>query len=56
MHRKPPPPGPGFEYDNAPIHVGPGAWIAARAVVLRGVTIPADTLVPAGARFQNGDM
>jgi len=32
---------PTFEFDNAPIHVGDGAWVAARATVLRGVTIGA---------------
>ena len=30
---------PTFEFDNAPIDIGDDAWIAARAVVLRGVTI-----------------
>lgn len=30
---------PSFEFDNAPIHVGDGSWIAARATVLRGTTI-----------------
>lgn len=49
---------PTFEFDNGPISIGDGAWIAARATVLRGVrigekaTIPAATLVasdlPAG--------
>ncbi|OBF16607.1 DapH/DapD/GlmU-related protein [Mycobacterium sp. ACS4331] len=28
-----------FEFDNAPIEVGDAVWIAARATVLRGVTI-----------------
>lgn len=40
---------PTFEFDNGPIHVGSGAWVAARAVVLRGVTIGEDALVGAGA-------
>lgn len=30
---------PSFEFDNAPITIGDGAWVAARATVLRGVTI-----------------
>lgn len=40
---------PTFEYDNGPIHVGDGVWIAARAVVLRGVDVGPDALVGAGA-------
>ena len=28
-----------FEFDNGPIDIGAGAWIAARATILRGVTI-----------------
>lgn len=40
---------PTFEYDNAPIRVLDGAWIAARAVILRGVTIGRRALVGAGA-------
>jgi putative colanic acid biosynthesis acetyltransferase WcaF len=39
---------PTFEYDNAPITVKAGAWVAARASVLRGVTIGEGALVPAG--------
>jgi putative colanic acid biosynthesis acetyltransferase WcaF len=39
---------PAFAYDNAPIVVGAGAWVALRAIVLRGVVVPADGLVPAG--------
>jgi putative colanic acid biosynthesis acetyltransferase WcaF len=38
-----------FEYDNAPIRVMDGAWIAARAVVLRGVTVGQCALVGAAA-------
>ena len=30
---------PTFEFDNAPITIQDGSWIAARATVLRGVTI-----------------
>jgi putative colanic acid biosynthesis acetyltransferase WcaF len=40
---------PTFEFDNAPIHIGDGAWIAARATVLRGVKIGADAVVGATA-------
>ncbi len=45
---------PTFEYDNAPISVGAGAWIALRAVVLRGVHVPAGALAPAGAVISRG--
>jgi len=38
-----------FEFDNAPIVVQDGAWIAARATVLRGVTIGAGAVVGATA-------
>ncbi|WP_046530250.1 MULTISPECIES: acetyltransferase [Cellulomonas] len=38
-----------FEYDNAPVVVQDGAWVAARATVLRGVTIGADAVVGATA-------
>lgn len=40
---------PSFEFDNAPIVVGDGAWIAARATVLRGVTVGPDAVVGATA-------
>lgn len=40
---------PTFEFDNAPIIVGDGAWIAARATVLRGSTIGHDAVVGATA-------
>ena len=40
---------PTFEYDNAPIHIGDGAWIAVRATVLRGVTIGRNAVVGATA-------
>jgi putative colanic acid biosynthesis acetyltransferase WcaF len=40
---------PAFEFDNAPIHVGKGAWIAARATVLRGVTVGRRAVVGATA-------
>lgn len=58
---------PSFEYDNGPIRVGDGAWVAARALVLRGVRVgagatvgaaavvtrdvPAGATVPAGSRW-----
>lgn len=38
---------PVFEFDNAPIVVEDGVWIAARAVVLRGVTVGAHSVVGA---------
>lgn len=38
-----------FEFDNAPILIEDGAWVATRAVVLRGVTIGAGATVAAGA-------
>ncbi|TKV57351.1 putative colanic acid biosynthesis acetyltransferase [Nakamurella flava] len=38
-----------FEFDNAPIVVEDGAWIAARATVLRGVTIGREATVGATA-------
>ena len=40
---------PTFDFDNAPIEVGHGAWVAARAIVLRGVSVPSGATVPAGA-------
>ncbi|MEQ4518745.1 putative colanic acid biosynthesis acetyltransferase [Pseudarthrobacter sp. B907] len=36
-----------FEFDNAPIRVHDGAWIAARATILRGVTIGRGAVVGA---------
>jgi putative colanic acid biosynthesis acetyltransferase WcaF len=38
-----------FEFDNAPIVVEDGAWIAARATILRGVRIGAAAVVGASA-------
>lgn len=38
-----------FDFDNAPIVINDGAWIAARATVLRGVTIGEDAVVGATA-------
>ena len=40
---------PTFEFDNAPIRVEDGAWVATRAVVLRGVTVGAGAVVGAAA-------
>ncbi len=40
---------PTFEFDNAPIVIKDGAWIAVRATVLRGVTIGRDAVVGAAA-------
>ncbi len=40
---------PTFEFDNAPIEVHDGAWVAARGLVLRGVTVGEGALVGAGA-------
>lgn len=51
---------PAFEFDNAPVRVADGAWVALRATVLRGVTVGEGSVVgatalvtrdvPAGAR------
>lgn len=46
---------PTFEFDNAPITIGDGAWIAARATVLRGSTIGNDAVVGATA-LVSGDV
>lgn len=40
---------PTFEFDNAPIVVDDGAWVAARSTVLRGVTIGRDAIIGATA-------
>jgi putative colanic acid biosynthesis acetyltransferase WcaF len=40
---------PVFEFDNAPITIEDGVWIAARAMVLRGVTVGARSVVGAQA-------
>ncbi|WP_030174505.1 acetyltransferase [Streptomyces sp. NRRL S-813] len=38
-----------FEFDNGPIRLEPGSWVAARAVVLRGVTVGRSGVVGASA-------
>lgn len=38
---------PTFEFDNAPIVIEDGAWIAARATILRGSTIGHDSVIGA---------
>jgi putative colanic acid biosynthesis acetyltransferase WcaF len=40
---------PTFEFDNGPITLEDGSWVAARAVVLRGVTVGTGAVVGAGA-------
>jgi putative colanic acid biosynthesis acetyltransferase WcaF len=40
---------PTFEFDNGPITIEDGAWIAARAIVLRGVTVGTGATVGAAA-------
>ncbi len=40
---------PTFEYDNAPIRIGDGVWVAAQATVLRGVTIGDNATIGAQA-------
>ena len=40
---------PTFEFDNAPVTLLDGSWVAARAVVLRGVTVGREAVVAAGA-------
>lgn len=38
-----------FEFDNGPIRIEDGAWVATRATVLRGVTVGGDAVVGACA-------
>ena len=40
---------PDFAYDNGPITVGDGAWLAAQCLVLRGVDVGAASVVGARA-------
>jgi putative colanic acid biosynthesis acetyltransferase WcaF len=39
---------PTFEFDNGPINIGNEAWVATRAIILRGVTIGDGAVVAAG--------
>ena len=36
---------PAFEFDNGSVVVGDGAWVAARSMVLRGVTVGAGAVI-----------
>lgn len=40
---------PTFEFDNAPVTIEDGAWISARATILRGVTIGENSVIGATA-------
>ena len=40
---------PVFEYDNGPVVIENGAWVCARAVVLRGVRVGANSVIAANA-------
>ncbi len=40
---------PSFEFDNAPILIKSHAWLCARSIVLRGVTVGTGAIVGAGA-------
>ena len=40
---------PTFEFDNGPIVIGDGVWVATRATVLRGITIGDDAVIGATA-------
>ncbi|UKA62108.1 putative colanic acid biosynthesis acetyltransferase [Arthrobacter sp. FW306-04-A] len=44
---------PSFEFDNAPICIRDGVWIAAQATILRGVTVGEGALVGATALVVN---
>jgi putative colanic acid biosynthesis acetyltransferase WcaF len=46
---------PSFEFDNAPISIGDHVWIAARATVLRGVTI-GDQVTVGATSLVTGDV
>lgn len=45
---------PFFAFDNGPIAVRSGAWIGARALILRGAVVEAGQVVPAGTRVSRG--
>lgn len=38
---------PSFEFDNAPVRVGDGSWVAARAVILRGASVGRNCVIGA---------
>ena len=40
---------PTFEFDNAPITIEDGCWIATRTTILRGVTVGSRSTIAAGA-------
>lgn len=40
---------PVFEYDNGPIVIENGVWVGARALILRGVTVGANSVIGAAA-------
>jgi putative colanic acid biosynthesis acetyltransferase WcaF len=40
---------PAFEFDNGPIRIGAGAWVAARSLILRDSDVPPAHLSPAGS-------
>lgn len=44
---------PTFEFDNGPIELCDGAWVAARATVLRGVTVGRRATIGAAALVTN---
>jgi putative colanic acid biosynthesis acetyltransferase WcaF len=45
---------PTFEYDNGPILIGDGVWVAAQALVLRGVSVGCGAVVGARAVVARG--
>lgn len=47
---------PKFSFDNAPIRVGAGAWITARAVVHRGANVPPNEMVTATRTHRSAPM
>ncbi|MCV7421491.1 putative colanic acid biosynthesis acetyltransferase [Mycobacterium yunnanensis] len=47
---------PTFEFDNGPIVIEDGAWVAARATILRGSLIRRDAVVGATALVTGGEV
>lgn len=47
---------PTFEFDNGPITVEDGAWVAARATILRGTVIRSNAVVGATALVAGGEV